>query len=821
MKGFLALDSRHFMNHFPHFYLPPLLKPWYFSAIESCKLSSSKTGDFEMRAPHPTFLVVLLVFNFVQQPPCASALSVTFLNVQNGSCTILKGIGGKTIMVDAGGVSVSEFSTLVQFGLQLDTLHTAIVTQYDNNHLEDIPWVVSNLNPSFVFDRGGTGDNSLFPVYQTSLADRRHTIQPGQIIGLDEETTITCVIVDGKTMDGRQIETANEGDRSIGLLVKSGDFDLFLAGDLSSGVEDKIAELVGDVDLLLLSNHGSRTSSSRYFLDTIRPEVAVISVGQNNTARLPHQPVLDRLFETTSIKAVVQTNTGNGGTHPFVKVSNGNIGVGIQDLGSITQMSVYSSSSSFSPFAVPIQAPFDGDINGDNREDSIDLAMMLQDGMIENLFEFSIGWYREENSITPSPTFTPTFTFTPSITPTPSSTKTHTPTNTKTSTPTRTPSNTPTRTPTPTNTPRVNNPTPTRTLAPTPTPGDSDVVVFADPNLEAAVREEIEKAEGPIFKSDLYDMTFLIASDRSISSLEGLQNATDLEFLSIWGNQISDLSPLGGLVRLTYLNASQNHISDLDPIQGLTDLEDLHLNSNDLSSITAVSNFNRLEWLDVGDNQISDISAIANLTRIYFLIISQNQITSLQAIKDLQDLEFVSAWSNDISSVPPLSKLTRLENLNLSSNQVSSISGLSGLANLTDLDLGRNQISDISSLSNLTRLDFLVLSSNNISNISALSGLTMLSFLSVSFNDVTNIQPLVSNSGLGAGDQVLLYGNPLNETSINVHIPALESRGVDVSRKKVLNQEEAEVFRNHCREKQKMMETLRQIDVWGFTFQYY
>jgi hypothetical protein len=38
----------------------------------------------------------------------------------------------------------------------------------------------------------------------------------------------------------------------------------------------------------------------------------------------------------------------------------------------------------------------------------------------------------------------------------------------------------------------------------------------------------------------------------------------------------------------------------------------------------------------------------------------------------------------------------------------------------------------------------------------------------------------VKNKGLGTGDQIYLWGNPLNSDSINVYIPELEARGVTV-----------------------------------------
>ena len=69
----------------------------------------------------------------------------------------------------------------------------------------------------------------------------------------------------------------------------------------------------------------------------------------------------------------------------------------------------------------------------------------------------------------------------------------------------------------------------------------------------------------------------------------------------------------------------------------------------------------------------------------------------------------------------------------------------------------------------------------NISNLTGLEAATNLTELDLSGNSITDISPLVANTGLGEGDFVNLDGNPLNDTSLNTHIPTLRSRGVEVS----------------------------------------
>ena len=45
-------------------------------------------------------------------------------------------------------------------------------------------------------------------------------------------------------------------------------------------------------------------------------------------------------------------------------------------------------------------------------------------------------------------------------------------------------------------------------------------------------------------------------------------------------------------------------------------------------------------------------------------------------------------------------------------------------------------------------------------------------------NAISDLSPLVRNTGLGSGDWIDLRGNVLNNTSINTHIPTLQSRGI-------------------------------------------
>ena len=118
--------------------------------------------------------------------------------------------------------------------------------------------------------------------------------------------------------------------------------------------------------------------------------------------------------------------------------------------------------------------------------------------------------------------------------------------------------------------------------------------------------------------------------------------------------------------------------------------------------------------------------------------------------------------------------------LALEGNSISNISPVAGLTNLTRVNLSNNSISDLFPVARLTNLEWLHLNNNSISDISPVAGLTNLTHLGFDNNSISDLSPLVENTGLGNGDVVWVYGNPLSYQSIHTHIPTLKRRGVIV-----------------------------------------
>ena len=68
-------------------------------------------------------------------------------------------------------------------------------------------------------------------------------------------------------------------------------------GDAGVEVEEDLIEKYNlqDIDILKVGHHGSKTSSSKNFIDEINPKYSVVSVGKNNRYGHPNNTVLDTL----------------------------------------------------------------------------------------------------------------------------------------------------------------------------------------------------------------------------------------------------------------------------------------------------------------------------------------------------------------------------------------------------------------------------------------------------------------------------------------------------------------------------------------------
>ena len=316
-------------------------------------------------------------------------------------------------------------------------------------------------------------------------------------------------------------------------------------------------------------------------------------------------------------------------------------------------------------------------------------------------------------------------------------------------------------------------------------------VDIPDSNLRTAIEKALRKASGVTITTEWMKRLYqLIAPNASITDLTGLEGATKLTWLELHNNFISDISPLKGLTNLRRLELHNNSISDISPLVANTGLgpgDVIIVNGNPLNNASINTHIPTLisRGVRVDFDKLVDIPDSNLRTAIEKALGKASGVTiTTEDMKHLPQLIAPNASITDLTGLEGATNLTLLE---LGNNFISDLSPLKGLTNLVRLDLNNNSISDLSPLKGLTNLKYLLLDNNPISDISPLKGLTNLRRLELHNNSISDISPLVANTGLGPGDVIIVNGNPLNNASINTHIPTLISRGVRVDFDKLVD----------------------------------
>lgn len=221
-------------------------------------------------------------------------LTAMTLDVGQGESVILTS-GGETALVDCG----SSNSYKDPGGLAADTLHSmgvrelsaVVVTHYHADHTNGLYEVLRRIPVQTIYlpdieDEYGVRERLV------SLADEKGA----QVTYVTKETADTL----GDTVLTIYPPVQSGGDlNELGLtaLASAGDFDLLITGDMSGSTEKKLVETYAlpDIEVLVVSHHGSRYSSNIRFLKSVTPEAAVISVGDNNYGH-PSEETLQRLL---------------------------------------------------------------------------------------------------------------------------------------------------------------------------------------------------------------------------------------------------------------------------------------------------------------------------------------------------------------------------------------------------------------------------------------------------------------------------------------------------------------------------------------------
>lgn len=213
---------------------------------------------------------------------------VYFIDVGQGDSALIVTKNNKSILIDTGGKVGSNYSLMksnvIPFfkSIGIRKLDYLFITHGDYDHAGYGIDLVNNFNVKNRFTNKG----------KYNLLEKKLNIKSfnNSYIKIDN--------VEIYSLNSKHYN--NENSDSLVLLVIIDNYKLLFMGDASINTEKDIMNNydIGDVFILKVGHHGSKTSSSEEFINSVNPKYSIISVGKNNKFGHPNKEVLDTLNDS-------------------------------------------------------------------------------------------------------------------------------------------------------------------------------------------------------------------------------------------------------------------------------------------------------------------------------------------------------------------------------------------------------------------------------------------------------------------------------------------------------------------------------------------
>lgn len=231
------------------------------------------------------FISLFLVFNVSAGCSCNGTsptfLSAYFIDVGQGD-SILIDIGDTEVLIDGGekkDIAANYIGDYVTDGV----IEAVIVTHYDIDHIGGLPSVFDKYDvEEFWYDGKEPVTNAaknLMNLVNTKNIDT-HIAERGDKIQVGDLTFM--VLNPAKPL------SSNSNHDSMVLELSYGKTEFLFMGDADKAAEREMLDKLHDIDILKVGHHGSKYSSSKEFLDVVKPEVAIYMAGKDNEYKHPH-----------------------------------------------------------------------------------------------------------------------------------------------------------------------------------------------------------------------------------------------------------------------------------------------------------------------------------------------------------------------------------------------------------------------------------------------------------------------------------------------------------------------------------------------------
>ena len=281
-----------------------------------------KAADFISRLPKkwviPPLLVVAILVSVAAATMPDDNLHISFLDVGQGDAILIQR-GNQQVLVD-GGPSPQAIS--LGLGSKMPfwdrTIDLVILTHPSADHVTGLVEVLQRYQVKQVLYPDLDFESDIYGEWLRVIEEKdieRTLAQAGQQIDLGEGVVIKVFNPPIPPLTGTESDIDNNG---VVLHISLGEVSFLLTADIMGEAEwELIAQRVDLRSIVLkVAHHGSGTSTSPEFLAVVDPQLAVISVGEDNPYGHPTDEVIERLEEKLGAENIYRTD--EQGTIEFI-----------------------------------------------------------------------------------------------------------------------------------------------------------------------------------------------------------------------------------------------------------------------------------------------------------------------------------------------------------------------------------------------------------------------------------------------------------------------------------------------------------------------
>jgi competence protein ComEC len=231
-------------------------------------------------------------------------LMVAFLDVGQGDAIFIQAKNGNQILIDGGPnkAVLRELSKIMPFYDR--SINMVIESHPDSDHINGLVEVMRRYKTDLVMEPGVESENVAYQELKNLIKEKNIQYifaRRGMRVNLDDGLYLDILFPD------RDVSGWDTNNASIVAKLVYANNSFLLTGDSPDKMGKFLVSLDGNrlrSNVLKVSHHGSRISTSEIFLGYTKPDYAVISVGRDNKYNHPHQEVLDLLnqFEISILR---------------------------------------------------------------------------------------------------------------------------------------------------------------------------------------------------------------------------------------------------------------------------------------------------------------------------------------------------------------------------------------------------------------------------------------------------------------------------------------------------------------------------------------